>query len=76
MHPTALCSAHPAPAVVPKTRRLYRVREVMDQLSISKATVYRMVAAGTLRLVKIGPRSSGITADSIDALIAGTVHSS
>ncbi|MGO4326689.1 helix-turn-helix transcriptional regulator [Cupriavidus sp. 2TAF22] len=61
-----------APAVAPKTQRLYRVREVMGQLSISKATVYRMVAAGTLRLVKIGPRSSGITAESIEALLQGS----
>lgn len=61
-----------APAAAPKRQRLYRVREVMDQLSISKATVYRMVAAGTLRLVKIGPRSSGITAESIEALLQGS----
>lgn len=61
-----------APAVAPKRQLLYRVREVMDMLSISKATVYRMVAAGTLRLVKIGPRSSGITAESIEALLQGS----
>ena len=64
--------ADTAPAVAPKRQLLYRVREVMDMLSVSKATVYRMVAAGTLRLVKIGPRSSGITAESIEALLQGS----
>ncbi|WP_257803310.1 helix-turn-helix transcriptional regulator [Burkholderia glumae] len=52
------------------TPRLYKVRDVMAQLQVSKTTVYRLVAAGRLRLVKIGPKSSGITAESIDALLA------
>jgi excisionase family DNA binding protein len=52
------------------TPRLYKVRDVMAQLQVSKTTVYRLVAAGRLRLVKIGKKSSGITAESIDALLA------
>lgn len=50
--------------------KLYRISAVMDQLGVSRATIYRMVADGKLRLVKIGARSSGITAESIDALIS------
>ncbi|WP_232469793.1 helix-turn-helix transcriptional regulator [Burkholderia pseudomallei] len=50
--------------------KLYKVREVMRQLSISKTTVYRLVGAGKLRLVKIGTRSSYITAESVDAFLA------
>jgi excisionase family DNA binding protein len=50
--------------------KLYRVADAMEQLSVSRATLYRLVAAGKLRLVKIGG-ASRITAESIDALIAG-----
>ena len=60
--PAALQSAIP---------KLYRISEVMAQLGISRATVYRMVAAGKLRLVKVGQTGSRITAESIDALISG-----
>lgn len=52
--------------------KLYRIADAMEILSVSKATLYRMVAAGTLRLVKIGPSGSRITAESIDALISRT----
>jgi len=47
--------------------KLYRISEVMTQLRISRATVYRMVAAGKLRLVKIGASGSRITAESVEA---------
>ncbi|WP_323120634.1 hypothetical protein [Burkholderia alba] len=32
----------------------YRISEAMMQISVSPATIYRMVVAGTLRFVKIG----------------------
>lgn len=48
--------------------KLYRVKAVMAQLGISRATVYRLVADNKLTLVKIGKRSSGITAASVDRL--------
>lgn len=54
------------------TPKLYRIPAVMAQLSVSRATIYRMVADGKLKLIKIGARSSGITAESIDALLTGT----
>ncbi len=60
--------AAPKPPAIPK---LYRISEAMTQLSVSRATIYRMVAAGTLRLVKVGTQGSRITAESIDALISG-----
>ncbi|MBU9221048.1 helix-turn-helix domain-containing protein [Pseudomonas aeruginosa] len=50
--------------------KLYKVHEVTRLLSISRSTVYRLVCAGKLRLVKIGARSSFITAESVDALLA------
>ncbi|CAJ3516356.1 transcriptional regulator [Burkholderia pseudomallei] len=56
-------------SAVPK---LYRISDVMVQLSVSRATIYRMVAAGKLRLVKIGTQGSRITAESVEAVLAGT----
>ncbi|WP_176928969.1 pyocin activator PrtN family protein [Paraburkholderia lycopersici] len=47
--------------------KLYRISEVMSQLGISRATVYRMVAAGKLRLVKVGQAGSRISAESVEA---------
>ncbi|USS45113.1 helix-turn-helix transcriptional regulator [Burkholderia glumae] len=58
------------------TPRIYKVRDVMVQLQVSKGTVYRLVRAGKLRLVKIGAKSSGITAESIDALLASNTKAS
>jgi len=52
-------------------KKLYRIHAVMDMLSISRTTVYRLVDQGKLKLVKIGARSSGITADSVEAIMAG-----
>ncbi|OXJ20771.1 AlpA family transcriptional regulator [Burkholderia sp. AU6039] len=54
-------------SAVPK---LYRISDVMVQLSVSRATIYRMVAAGKLRLVKVGTQGSRITAESIDAVLS------
>ena len=44
---------------------IYRVRAVCEKLGVSRATIYRMVSAGNLKLVKISKRSSGITAESL-----------
>lgn len=48
---------------------IYRVNIAMQKLGLSRATIYRMAARGDLKLVKIGRRASGITAESIHALI-------
>ncbi|WP_446333621.1 helix-turn-helix transcriptional regulator [Burkholderia pseudomallei] len=48
---------------------IYRVSIAMQKLGLSRATIYRMAARGDLKLVKIGRRASGITAESIHALI-------
>ena len=52
--------------------KLYRISDVMVQLSVSRATIYRMVDAGKLRLVKVGKQGSRITAESIEAVLAGS----
>ncbi len=48
---------------------LYRINVVEAKLGISRSTVYRMVKTGELDLVKISKRSSGITAESVHAMI-------
>ncbi|QTO46385.1 helix-turn-helix domain-containing protein [Burkholderia latens] len=48
---------------------VYRVSLAMQKLGLSRATIYRLAARGDLKLVKIGRRASGITAESIHALI-------
>lgn len=53
----------------PTSPKRYRVKSAMGQLGVSKATVYRMVADGKLKLAKIGKHASGITAESIEQLV-------
>jgi excisionase family DNA binding protein len=48
---------------------LYRINVAEAKLGVSRSTIYRLVKDGELELVKIGKRSSGITADSINAMI-------
>ena len=50
--------------------KIYRISAVVAMLGVSRPTIYRMVAAKKLELIKIGERSSGITARSIDNLLA------
>lgn len=50
--------------------KLYRVAEVSKMLGVCRATVYNLVRDGKLTLVKIGKRSSGITSDSLAALVS------
>lgn len=49
---------------------VYRINVAMAQLGVSRTTIYRMVKAGSLELVKISVRASGITATSITAHLA------
>ena len=42
----------------------------MEQLDISRATLYRLVKCGKLSLVKIGPHGSRIVGESINDFIA------
>ncbi|WP_442595591.1 helix-turn-helix transcriptional regulator [Parapusillimonas sp. JC17] len=53
----------------PDEALLYRVRTAQAKLGVSRSTIYRLVNEGELVLVKIGKRSSGITAASVHALI-------
>lgn len=46
-------------------RVVYRVPRAAEILDISRVSIYRLVTAGELDLVKTGPRASGITRDSL-----------
>ncbi len=48
---------------------LYRINVAEAKLGVSRSTIYRLAKAGVLELVKIGSRSSGITAKSVQAMI-------
>jgi len=48
---------------------LYRIHIAEAKLGVSRSTIYRLVNEGQLVLIKIGKRSSGITAASLHALI-------
>ena len=48
---------------------LYRIHTAEAKLGVSRSTIYRLVNDGQLDLIKIGKRSSGITAASLHALI-------
>lgn len=49
---------------------LYRISSVMELLQVSHATVYRLVANGELKLVKLSSRASRITSESVAKLLA------
>jgi excisionase family DNA binding protein len=53
-------------------RLLHPPREVQILLGVSHAQVYRLIAAGRLKAVKIGSRT-GITRESINAVACGTL---
>jgi predicted DNA-binding transcriptional regulator AlpA len=48
---------------------LYKISSVMDLLQVSHATVYRLVASGELKLVKLSTRASRITSESVSNLL-------
>lgn len=53
---------------------IYRINAATEKLGVSRNTIYRLVKAGELVLVKISIRASGITAESIDAFLEKHKH--
>ena len=54
----------------PDDKRALRVNEAAAQYGMSRSTIYKIMAEGTLRTVKIGGRRL-IPRDALEALIAG-----
>jgi excisionase family DNA binding protein len=51
-------------------RRAYQVKEAVATYRLSKSTIYKLMAAGALRSVKIGGRRL-IPVEALEALIRG-----
>ena len=62
-------STPPIPQSLPGSALLYRIPIAETKLGVSRSTIYRLVNEGELELVKVGKRSSRITAASVHALI-------
>lgn len=52
---------------------LYRIQEAMRLLSVSRATIYRMIQRGDLVAIKLGA-ATRITADSIEKVVSTPEH--
>ncbi|MDP9645870.1 helix-turn-helix transcriptional regulator [Paraburkholderia caledonica] len=48
---------------------IYRISIAMGKLGVSRATIYRLVGRGELKLVRFGKKASGVTAESVQAFI-------
>lgn len=48
---------------------LYRINRAAEMLDVSRSTIYRLVKAKQLTLVRFGQRTSRITAESLLALL-------
>ncbi len=53
---------------------IYRINVAMAHLGISRTQLYRLVNAGKLELVKLGPNSSGITSESVRRFVEGATR--
>lgn len=49
---------------------LYQINRTAERLDVSRATIYRLVRAGHLKLVRVGARSSRITEESLTTFLA------
>jgi excisionase family DNA binding protein len=52
----------------PDEKRAYRINEAVAAYRLSRSTLYKLIAAGTLRTVKIGGRRL-IPRDALEALL-------
>ena len=62
-------SKHPNGSFTPDEKRAFFVNEATKASRLSRSTIYKMIAAGTLRTVKIGGRRL-IPRDVLEALIS------
>ncbi len=53
--------------------RLYRIDEVVNELQLGRATIYRLIARGVLPTIKIG-RSRRVAEEDLHAFIEALRH--
>ena len=51
------------------TNPVLRVNIAMSRLGVSRSTLYRLINAGELELIKVGRRASGVTSHSLAAYL-------
>lgn len=59
--------------MTPQLPIIYRINVAMAHLGISRTQLYRLVNAGKLELVKLGPNSSGITSESVRRFVDSAI---
>jgi predicted site-specific integrase-resolvase len=62
-------SATASPTIQSTRPLLFTIARTMEELSISRSTVNRLVAAGKLKKHSLGPGSARITTESIYSLL-------
>jgi excisionase family DNA binding protein len=62
-----------ASVIKPDEKRAYRVNEAVAAYRLSRSTLYKLIAEGTLRTVKIAGRRL-IPRDAIEALFEGAAR--
>jgi excisionase family DNA binding protein len=55
--------------IKPDEKRAFRINEAVAAYRLSRSTIYKLIAAGTLRTVKIGGRRL-IPRDALEALLS------
>ncbi len=53
---------------------IYRINVAMAHLGVSRTQIYRLVKAGKLDLVKLGPKSSGVTSESVRRFVDDAIR--
>ena len=59
---------HASPDASPGEKRAYRINEAVAAYRLSRSTIYKLIATGTLRTVKIGGRRL-VPRDALEALL-------
>jgi len=56
-------------------KRLLRPKEAQQRLGVKHDTFYRLIREGKFRLVRLGPRTTGVIEDELDAFIGSLPES-
>lgn len=57
----------------PLARRAYRIKETADLIGVSRATIYRLIESGALRVITIPGGLRLIDAKSVEEVLSGKI---